>query len=68
MAVSKTELMDAVYIPMTMEEKEQCEGYRLSDCCGGELIHYDICKDCGEHSANECETCDEEDCPNRKLL
>lgn len=53
----------------TQEEMENCDGYKLSNCCGA-FIDSDIpiCSDCKEHATNECSECDAKDCPNRVNL
>jgi len=51
-----------------VKEKENCEGYNLSNCCGA-TMYGDICSACKEHTDNQCADCEESnDCPNYKSM
>jgi len=41
--------------------KFPCGVSGLSICCNAEIFCGDICKDCGEHTADCCDDCDEFD-------
>lgn len=73
-------LLDEIFRPMSDEEKENCDGYCSSLCCGapiekhlikkenGPLSGVRICSRCGGHTTNECSECKETDCSKRKTL
>lgn len=50
---------------MKTSDKNTCNGYELSNCCGAIIVCSDICSECKEHCGNACEDCDEIDCENR---
>lgn len=56
-------LFKEIIRPMTDDEKKNCDGYKLSNCCGAPIVN-GICTDCNEHTTNECSTCLIKDCPN----
>ena len=60
-------LIVAILTPPTMEEKQNCNGFKLSKCCGYPLIDNKCTgQDCGAYSLTECSECPEKICPNRK--
>lgn len=50
------------FVNESWDSSDSYEYGEVSDCCGAEIIHGDICSDCGEH----CDAVsDEDEMPSR---
>ncbi len=40
-------------------DTNNCDGYKLSACCGAIIQFTDICSLCGEHTISQCVDCED---------